>query len=532
MVFRWTGNGNGKHAVKRGYDEAGEKTLAKGLRQGDPDAFAALFGLYRLRIYNYVARMVGDSEDAKDITQEVFLKAFRQIPCNGNGLAIKPWLYKVATTTCLDHLRARKRRAETTPMPHDDVPAHGDAYEHVETNHLVERTLARLSERHRLVLVLKDLHGLRHDEIAVILGISRGATETLLFRARASFRRAFLELSGIETPTAGCREAERVALALAGTEVAHEEKERLAEHARKCPTCRKTLDTGVLATTGLAMFLPDLPVPTGLDPSWLAGAAGSLAGSAGGGGGAAGGGLLSHLGAALSTKAAVVAAAATLTATGGGVAVKQVRDRTHRDAQAAKTAAPAAPTGVAATAGAVATVPGGSVTPADAAQVLHDNAPRRADHHRNLRARVDADAVAASDAAGSAASADDATADQSDNAPPGLTKDSGDKSATRPDHPAKVDKKSGKPNKDTAASTGNTTASPHGNGNGNGHADKKKPKVPQGGDSLDKSPGQGQPESGGSQGGKKGDSTGKGKSATKKGSVEQPAADAADSAVN
>ena len=320
MVFRWTGNGRSDGGSA--YAEAGEHTLVKGLRQGDPDAFAALFSLYRTRIYNYVVRIVGNPEDAKDVTQEVFIKAFRKIPANGTGLALKPWLYRVATTTCIDHLRARRRRGEPSSITSEELPAIGDPYEQGETNFLVQETLDRLSDRHRLVLLLKDVHGLRHDEIAAIMGVSRGATETLLFRARATFRRTFLDPGSAAPSRRSCPEARQVALAFIAGGTPPGERQRVLDHARTCHDCRKVVRRSKDAGFGLALLVPALAVPKAL--AWTSLAGGGAAGGASSLSASAGGGLLAKIGSAVTAKIAIVAAA-TVTVAGTGVAVEQTR---------------------------------------------------------------------------------------------------------------------------------------------------------------------------------------------------------------
>jgi RNA polymerase sigma factor (sigma-70 family) len=276
-------------ATDRAAGRRNDGHIVQGLRRGDPEAFASLYTAYRLPVYNFVARIVGDSEDAKDLTQEVFLKAFRQLPRGDADLNIRPWLYRVAMTTCLDHLRARKRRAATTPIEHDEYPAPGDTFEQAEVSRLVEQTLGRLSERHRLALVLKDLHGLHHGEIAAILGVSRGATETLLFRARASFRQVFLALSAPVEGLVGCPEARRAALMLIERDTSPLARRRFIEHARTCPECKATLKSAAPGAVGLALFLPALKLPSALLAWHGLGVAGAVSSTVGASSGAAGG---------------------------------------------------------------------------------------------------------------------------------------------------------------------------------------------------------------------------------------------------
>ena len=182
-----------------GRGAGGDAALVNGLRAGSRDAFEQLYELYRGQIYNLTLRIVQSPEDACDITQEVFIKAFRKLPDSPvTDLHLTPWLYRVAVNASYDHLRTRKLHRDIDDLGADSADSQAarvDAFEQAEMGRRVEQTLAALSERHRTVLVLKDIHGLRHDEIAEILGVSRNAAETLLFRARDSFRVKYLELT-------------------------------------------------------------------------------------------------------------------------------------------------------------------------------------------------------------------------------------------------------------------------------------------------------------------------------------------------
>jgi RNA polymerase sigma-70 factor (ECF subfamily) len=281
-----------------------EALLADGLRAGRRDAFEQLYELYRARIYNLALRIVQSPEDACDITQDVFIKAFRKLPDSVvNGSRLTPWLYRVAVNASYDHLRSRRRHGDLDDDHAASRAAPVDRFEQAEMGSRVEQTLGGLSERHRAVLVLKDIHGLRHDEIAQILGTSRGATETLLFRAREAFRARYLEL------------------------------------AQGQPGSRTT-EKWSAAGIGIGLFLHDAPLPAALQggfPFMAAAASGASAGGAAAGATAAGaaagagaasgssaglsvaaGGLLAKVGGAATAKLTAVVVAATC-ATGGGV---------------------------------------------------------------------------------------------------------------------------------------------------------------------------------------------------------------------
>ena len=193
-----------------------DEQLLAGLRAGSPASFAQLYRERAASIYNLCLRILRSPQDAQDVTHEVSIKAFRQLPGCGQDFQVKAWMYRVAVNACYDLLRARKAHPVSADAPDEIGPASIDAFEQAELAEALEQTLARVSSaNHRTVLVLKDMHGLSHGEIAAALGMSRGATETLLFRARAAFRSAYLTIVAGEAAK-GCDLARRAAVASVG----------------------------------------------------------------------------------------------------------------------------------------------------------------------------------------------------------------------------------------------------------------------------------------------------------------------------
>ena len=339
--------GDGAHV--RGTIAALDHDLAAGLCAGNRDSFERLYELYRARIFNLALRIVQSYEDARDITQEVFIKAYRQLPGRDAEMEIKPWLYRVAVNACYDHLRARRVHSDIDEVENLTRAVGLDTFEQAELSHQLEQTLAGLSERHRTVLLLKDIHGLRHDEIAGILGVSRGATETLLFRAREAFRQKYAELSR-EDPTGDCDLARQATVAAVGGELPVDERRKIMDHARYCPECRETVKSWGVTAVGLGLFLHTAPLPAALQAPLSLGAVGSGAGAAGAGaagavgGSSAGltvvtGGMVAKLGGAVAIKIAVVAAVATCAVSAAGVTAYKVNDaRQHAAAKAGSVA--------------------------------------------------------------------------------------------------------------------------------------------------------------------------------------------------
>jgi RNA polymerase sigma-70 factor, ECF subfamily len=207
--------------------------------EGDRRAFDALFEAYHARIYDYVARTLDDADAAADVTQDVFLRAYRTLPETAARGAFRPeaWLYRIATNRCIDVLRHRRllawrsldrllpwragrgaaalfesaapylpaaavrpsaAGAGATAGEVADPAAWGDppglALRH-ERAADVRAALGRLRARHRTVLLLREVHQLSYDEIAEVLATSRPGVRSLLFRAREEFRRVWPRVS-------------------------------------------------------------------------------------------------------------------------------------------------------------------------------------------------------------------------------------------------------------------------------------------------------------------------------------------------
>jgi RNA polymerase sigma-70 factor (ECF subfamily) len=267
-----------------------DTALLEGLRAGRREAFERLYGEYHGAIYNFCARIVADREEARDLTQEVFITAFDKLPAQAEpGFKLRAWLFRVATNACFNHLRSR-RRLSRDAADFETTAAGVDEYERAETVGLVEQSLAQMNERYRAALVLKDLQGLPADEIAAVMQITRPTADVLVHRARASFRSAFTALSGDKV--AAPASLGLVLLPLGVPAALH-----------------------VLPPLPAGLAHPGLPLP---DLSSAAAPTGA--------------GLLTKIGAALTTKVGITAAAATLAV--GGAAVYEVRSHETKPAAA------------------------------------------------------------------------------------------------------------------------------------------------------------------------------------------------------
>ncbi|MGO8684000.1 MAG: RNA polymerase sigma factor [Thermoleophilia bacterium] len=180
------------------------ENLTEALQEQRSQTFERLYEDLHRPIYNLAARILGDLDEAADVTQDIFLTAFREMPALPQEADMKRWMYRVTVNACYGVLRKRRSRA-TTPFENlDEMPAKSDLLERSQLAHAVVATLADLNPRYRTALLLKDLHGFDNNEVADIMGISRSTAAVLLFRARAAFRRAFAKTSPVGAgPAAG-----------------------------------------------------------------------------------------------------------------------------------------------------------------------------------------------------------------------------------------------------------------------------------------------------------------------------------------
>jgi RNA polymerase sigma factor (sigma-70 family) len=180
--------------------------LVTAVRRGDDGAFEELFSRYRSRIGGYVKKILGDSDLAQDVAQEVFISALRRLRDTERPIAFKPWVYQIAKNACIDELR-RTRRSQEVPLEQDrefDDGVRGlisrDATPEVaaESKQQLEDLRAAfrgLSELHRRILVLRELEGLSYGEIGAQLGMTRPIVESTLFRARRRLTEEYEELA-------------------------------------------------------------------------------------------------------------------------------------------------------------------------------------------------------------------------------------------------------------------------------------------------------------------------------------------------
>ena len=161
-----------------------DEQLIVEIRSGSKKAFDVLYEKFRPRLLAYCRRILGNTDDAEDVVQDVFIKAHDKIDSLMNGILLKHWLFSIARNEAL--MKIRKRHPETSidadAVWDDETPI--DQLEHQETSEIVQRLLRDLKLEYREVLVLREYDGLSYSDIAKIIGVSEDVIRVRIYRAR------------------------------------------------------------------------------------------------------------------------------------------------------------------------------------------------------------------------------------------------------------------------------------------------------------------------------------------------------------
>ena len=173
-----------------------EATIVRKVLGGDANAFETLVLEYEKNVYNIALRMTGNSEDAADMTQEAFIKAYNSLQSFRGDSKFSVWLYRIVSNVCLDFLRSKNRRPTVSLSVEDDDGEDAQldvADESQSPELLLDRKLTRDSVRrgldslppdYRQILLLREIQGLSYDEIAQALSLEVGTVKSRIFRAR------------------------------------------------------------------------------------------------------------------------------------------------------------------------------------------------------------------------------------------------------------------------------------------------------------------------------------------------------------
>jgi RNA polymerase sigma-70 factor (ECF subfamily) len=173
------------------------------VQKGDNPAFDVLVERYKVRLFNFLLRMVGDRDRAEELAQDTFVRAYLNADKYKTIARFSTWLYTIGTNLVRNHLRAARRRpnllslwsrsrdqAEEEPVDLVDPAGGPDRdLDREELTRMVERAIQRIPEKYRTSFVLREVEQLSYEEIAAVTGLKLGTVRSRINRARNHFRR-------------------------------------------------------------------------------------------------------------------------------------------------------------------------------------------------------------------------------------------------------------------------------------------------------------------------------------------------------
>jgi RNA polymerase sigma-70 factor (ECF subfamily) len=176
-----------------------DEALMSAVRDGDLAKLGLLFERYHLALFDFLSRMTGDRTVAEDLVQDIFVRILKYRSAYRDGGRVETWLFRIARNARADYFRTRRpleslsgealERPEPSPGPMRRLEADRERA-------LLTRALASLREDKRELIILARYHGMKHEQIAELLGIETGAVKVRIHRALRELRDIFLQLSG------------------------------------------------------------------------------------------------------------------------------------------------------------------------------------------------------------------------------------------------------------------------------------------------------------------------------------------------
>ena len=281
-----------------------DDALARRINAGDDRAFEELYSRYYPRLYRYCASVLGDPQEAEEALQSSMFSAYRALRAHDRELNLRPWLYRIAHNQCLDIMRRRRETDELSGLEEErglNVSEQVDLREDVRQ---LRRDLAALAPEQREALVLREMGGLSHEEIARTLEATPAAAKQLIHDARRSLT-AFESGRSLECADVQRRLSDQDGRVLRGGAI--------KSHLRSCPDCGLFRETMRTRSVPMRALVPPLsPVAA---QGILASVLGGTSGAAAAGGAALAGGL----GAGLALKIAAVGVVAVAGVAAAGI---------------------------------------------------------------------------------------------------------------------------------------------------------------------------------------------------------------------
>jgi RNA polymerase sigma-70 factor (ECF subfamily) len=176
--------------IRNSRETVSDNELVRRFKEGNEAAFSLIVGRYQQRLIQVARTVLGDEDEALDISQEAFIKAYFHLKTFREDSSLYTWLYRIVYNLCISHLRRKKIISFLSFNHHDEdeefdskEPDPGDVYERREIMDAINSAVDALPLKQRTVFTLRQMEGLTHGEIAKVMGITEGAVKASYFHA-------------------------------------------------------------------------------------------------------------------------------------------------------------------------------------------------------------------------------------------------------------------------------------------------------------------------------------------------------------
>lgn len=241
--------------------ELNDKQLVTKIISGDSSSFSKLFEKYKSKIYNFAYSIVNNKEDAKDISQEAFIKAYEALPKVAKDLNFSAYLYKITRNLAIDQTRKRKRQASPEAIDiKEDIDLNISPQKKSllkEQQIQVRKAAMSLPQDYKTILALRELENQSYDEISEVMEIPKNSVGVLLLRARLRFKEVFrMNQVDVEKLTKECKDMLPLLSGYIDSELGDDQQEKLKAHLDECPLCRLALEEMTEASKSYRAIIP------------------------------------------------------------------------------------------------------------------------------------------------------------------------------------------------------------------------------------------------------------------------------------
>jgi RNA polymerase sigma factor (sigma-70 family) len=301
----------------------GDERLARQTARGSERAFATIYERYHQRLYRYCRSIVQNDVDAQDALQSTFASAFAALQRDQRDAPLRPWLFRIAHNEAISLIRRRGDTREFTEAHSTPVPSAADRAGERARLAMLVADLEDLPERQRGALLMRELSGLSHDEIAIALDTSKGAAKQAIFEARRALQ---------EYEQGRLMECEDVRRAISDADGRRLRGRRVRGHLRNCALCAAFAEAIPDRRAQLQALAPPLPLALAAGVLSRLPAGGSVHGT---GGGLVAGGIGKAVGTGIGAKALAGAAVIATAAAGATATLTLSQHDVSRPAKAA-----------------------------------------------------------------------------------------------------------------------------------------------------------------------------------------------------